>query len=92
MSSLEHPIRTAEVHTFQRTDSGSGTVAWLARFYPYSTYPVFFQGSSEADVVTQAEVLRTKAIEEYEEAYIKRESAKVKRKETLAKKKENTDE
>ena len=83
MTDFEHPIRNAEVHTFQRTDNGSGTVAWLARFYPYSTYPVFFQGSSEEDVVSQAEALRTEAITKYEKAFIIQQEAKVKRKETL---------
>jgi hypothetical protein len=85
---IEHPIRKAEVHTFQRTDSGKGSVSWLARFYPYSTYPVFFQGSSEEDVILQAETLRTEAITKFERSYIIQQEAKVKRKQTLLKKKE----
>jgi hypothetical protein len=88
MNNFKHPIRDAEVHTFQRTDNGSGKVSWLARFYPYNTYPVFFQGSSEEDVVTQAETLRAEAITKYETAYISQQEAKVKRKETLRLKKE----
>tara|TARA_R110000851_G_scaffold135883_1_gene271494 strand:+ start:1231 stop:1506 length:276 start_codon:yes stop_codon:yes gene_type:complete len=88
--STEHPIRNAEVHTFERKDVGEGTALWLARLYPYNTYPIFFQGHSEDDVVAQAESLRAEAISKYEKAYITKQEAKLKRKETLIKKKEKT--
>ena len=88
MRALHHPIRDAEIHTFQRTDLGNGTVQWLARFFPYNTYPVFFQGVSKAVVVEQAEALRTEAIDKYEKSSIAHQEAKIKRKETAMLKKD----
>lgn len=84
---MTHPIRSAAVHTFSREDGNDGGHAWLARFYPYSVYPVFFHGETEADVIAQAEALRAEAIEKHEAACIARQEAAEKRKATLAAKK-----
>lgn len=90
MSDFYHPMRDAELHTFERaTDSGKGAV-WVARFYPYDTYPVFFHGRTEQDAIRNAEALRTEAIEKHEAAVISRKEAQKKAAETRAKKKAET--
>ena len=78
MSGLHHPMRDAEIHTFERAnDSGKGA-CWIARFYPYNTYPVFFHGATEAAAIDNAEALRSAAIEKYEAGIIARKEAKLK--------------
>ena len=88
MNDFHHPMRDAELHTFERaTDSGNGAI-WIARFYPYDTYPVFFHGRTEADAVANAETLRAEAINKFEAGIIARKEAKAKAAEARAKKKD----
>jgi len=90
MREFYHPMRDAELHTFERsTDSGKGAV-WIARFYPYDTYPVFFHGATEADAIKNAEAIRSEAIEKYEAGVIARKEAQKKAAETRARKREAT--
>ena len=83
---MTHPIRQAEVHTFQRHNSNGKGREWIAQFYPYSIYPVFFIGPTEAGVVEQAEGMRAEAIEKHEAACIARQQAKEKAAAARAKK------
>ena len=84
---MTHPIRNAELHTFERgTDTGKGAI-WIAMFHPYPTYPVFFQGKTEAAAIEAAEAMRTEAIEKHEAACILRQEQSRKAKERAAAKK-----
>lgn len=73
-----HPIRTAKVHVFQRVDSDGKGYAFIAKFYPYKTYPVIFNGATHDEVVAKAEAMRTEAIEKHEASVIARQEAKAK--------------
>ena len=73
-----HPMRRAVLHTFQRQDTHNGGSDWIGRFYPYSAYPVFFHGPTEADVTEKAEAMRAEAIERHEASVIARQNARIK--------------
>lgn len=68
-----HPIRKAKKHIFQRIlDDGIGA-DFLGRFYPYDTYPMFFRGTSAADVAAKMEQFRDDAISKHEAEVIRRQ-------------------
>ena len=75
MTEHGHPIRKAKIHTFKRQDSEDGGANWIARFYPYGAYPVFFHGVDEVAAIASAEAVRTEAIEKHEAACIARQKA-----------------
>lgn len=77
---FSHPMRDAPVHVFQRTNPDGHGSAFIARFWPYSTYPVFATGQTEDEARTALETLRTEAIEKHEAAYIARREAAAARK------------
>lgn len=81
-----HPLRHAVLHTFQRQDTHNGGSDWMGRFYPYSAYPVFFHGPTEADVTDKAEDMRAQAIERHEASCIARQEAQIKAAATRAEK------
>ena len=70
---MTHPIRAAEVHTFQRQNSNGKGREWIAQFYPYNVYPVFFSGPTEEAVTSQAEAMRQEAIDKHEADCIRRQ-------------------
>lgn len=80
---MSHPIRKAEIHVWQRTEGTNG-VQFIARFYPYKTYPVTASGDTEADVVGKMEALRTEAIEKHEADVIRRQEASARMKASKA--------
>lgn len=84
--SFEHPFRTAPLHLFQRMDDQGGGVQWIGRFAPYTTWPVFVQGQSEADVIEKAEAFRAEELAKYEAAWIGRREALEKAREKRRKK------
>ena len=75
---MSHPIRAAEIHTFQRQNSNGKGREWIAQFYPYKIYPVFFSGTTEQEVIGTAEEMRAEAIEKHEAQVIARQEAKAK--------------
>lgn len=75
---MTHPIRDAEIHTFQRQNSNGKGREWIAQFYPYKIYPVFFSGKTEQEVIDTAEGMRTEAIKKHEAQVIARQEAKAK--------------
>lgn len=75
---MGHPIRNADIHTFERNNDDGNGRKWIAQFYPYKIYPVFFSGKTEQEVVSTAEKMRTEAIEKYEAQWIARQQAKEK--------------
>lgn len=89
----QHPMRQAEVHTFERVRSHPderGGIEWLAMLHPYASYPMFFRGKTQEDVKQQATKFRDDAVERNEAAHIQRMKAiekaqEVKRKARLRK-------
>lgn len=71
-SETEHPIRKAEVHTWGRTNDTGVGCGYIARFYPYAKWPIFFQGESEVCVISEAEKFRAETLDKYEETYLNR--------------------
>ena len=70
-----HPIRNAALHVFARLDATEGGTQFIARFHPYDTYPVFFNGSTADEAIARAEEMRAEAIERHEAAVINRQEA-----------------
>ena len=87
-----HPIRNAALHIFARIDANEGGAQFIARFYPYDIYPVFFNGSTADEAVENAEKIRASAIEKHESSVIARQEARAKADATrkAKKAKENT--
>jgi len=83
-----HPIRDAALHVFERTDDAAQGPRFMARFYPYSIYPVFFTGPTKDAAIASAEELRAEAIAKHEAAYILKQEAKAKAKAARDAKKE----
>ena len=81
-----HPMRKAQIHVFKRCDGGYRGVNYIARFFPYDSYPVFFHGETEEEAIAAAEALRTEAIDKFEKGIITRQEAAIKSAETKAKK------
>tara|TARA_R110000851_G_scaffold214111_1_gene366722 strand:+ start:547 stop:807 length:261 start_codon:yes stop_codon:yes gene_type:complete len=75
---MTHPIRNAVIHTFKRKDSDGKGREWIAQFFPYKIYPVFFSGKTEEDVIDSAEAVRAEAIQKHEADCIRRQDAKEK--------------
>lgn len=67
----QHPIRKSEVHVFRREDGQK----FIAKFTPYSTWPIIFIGNSAAEVRDKAEEFRADVIEKNESGYAKRQAA-----------------
>jgi len=76
----EHPIRKAAVHTFMRHWNEEGGVGFIARFHPYDTWPIFFHGSTESEVIEKAETFRTETIDQHEASYQNRMAGREKAK------------
>jgi hypothetical protein len=72
---IHHPIRDAVIHIWTATDPMDKQPAYLARFYPYRTYPVFATGQTPEEAAAKLEAIRTEAIDKHEEAYIARQEA-----------------
>lgn len=68
-----HPIRNAELHVFRGIGSAEGR--FIARFYPYDTYPIFFTAKSETAAREAGENFRSETIEKHEQAFINRAKA-----------------
>ena len=72
---IHHPMRDAAIHIWTATDPMKNQPAYLARFYPYSTYPVFATGDTPEEAAAKLEAIRTEAIDRFEAAYIARQEA-----------------
>jgi hypothetical protein len=83
-----HPFRDAPLHVFERVDTLDGGANYLARFYPYDTYPVFFSGKNEDAARAQAEAFRADAIAKNEASFITRQAALEKARQTRQAKKD----
>jgi hypothetical protein len=68
-------MRDAAIHIWTATDPIEGQTAYLARFYPYSLYPVFATGQTPEEAAAKLEAIRAEAIEKHEAAYVARQDA-----------------
>lgn len=82
---LMHPIRNAELHVFRGIGSAEGR--FIARFYPYDTYPIFFTAKSESAAREAGETFRSETIEKHEQAFSNRAKAIEKARTTRANRK-----
>ena len=82
----EHPLRNAPLHVWKpyNTTSYINNAPFIARFAPYSTWLIFFEGSTYEEVVSKAEAWRSETVAKHESAYLARlkarEAAKAKAK------------
>lgn len=70
-----HPMRDAVIHIWTASDPMLNQPAYLARLYPYSTYPVFATGTTPEEAAAKLEAIRTEAITKFEAGYIRRQEA-----------------
>lgn len=76
MTDHSHPIRGMRIHVFGRDAiSDEGGVLFVARFFPYDKFPIFFSGNSAEQAREKAEDFRQDVIEKNEETYRKRMAA-----------------
>jgi len=84
----QHPFRDAELHVFMRCNANGKGASYLARFFPYDTYPVLFFAASHDAAIAKAETFRADTIAKYEAAFITRQQAVEKARAARAAKKE----
>lgn len=72
---IHHPMRDAVVHIWTATEPMDNQPAYLARLYPYSTYPIFATGDTPEEAAAKLEAIRAEAIAKFEAAYIARQEA-----------------
>jgi hypothetical protein len=63
-----HPIRNETINVWQAPESQPGP-KWLAMFGIGKSFPIYFAGSSEAEVRDKAEAFRTDVLGKYEAAF-----------------------
>lgn len=67
---VPHPLELAEVHVFKQYPHymGKGD-KFVARFYPYDKWPIFFHGKTRREVIRSAETFRTTELEKHDNQY-----------------------
>jgi len=88
MTDHHHPFRDAELHVFMRCNANGKGASYLARFYPYDTYPVLFFAAQHDAAVEKAEQFRDDTIAKYEAAFVVRQEAAAKGRAARSAKKE----
>lgn len=56
-------IENAEIHTFYRFIQNGKGAEWLAFFFPYEAFPMYFRGNSHTDVMEKAEEFRWEEVQ-----------------------------
>jgi hypothetical protein len=84
-----HILRTAEIHVFKRVYPDGTGAEYVAKFYPYSSFPIIFKGNIYDDVVDSIEAFREEQLAIHEKGFLVRAAASKKRKETRAKNKDS---
>ena len=69
---MTHPIRAAVIHVWKRCDNEEKGAAYIARFHPYNTYPIFAEGKTPIEAMDKLEVIRAEAIDKHEKQVIQR--------------------
>ena len=64
-----HPFRDAQIHVYKRLDVED---EYLARFYPYNTYPVVWKGTTPEEATQRAEAFRVETLEKHEANYLQK--------------------
>jgi hypothetical protein len=82
-----HILRSAEIHVFKRVYHDGTGAEYVAKFYPYSSFPIIFKGNVYDDVVDSVEAFREEQLEIHEKGFLVRAAASKKRKDTRAKNK-----
>jgi hypothetical protein len=80
MSEIKHPMRDIPVLVYQRIEGDSGP-AFIAKYHPYSVYPIFFHGKTADEAKAQAREFADKAVADHEASYVKRREALLKARE-----------
>lgn len=80
MSEIKHPMRDIPVLVYQRIEGDSGP-AFIAKYHPYSVYPIFFHGKTAEEAKAQARAFADKAVADHEASYVKRREALLKARE-----------
>ena len=88
MTDHHHPFRDAELHVFMRCNANGKGASYLARFFPYDTYPVLFFAASQDGAIAKAEQFRGDTVAKHENAFTARQEAAAKARATKAAKKE----
>lgn len=70
----QHPIRSAELHVFGGIGNAEGR--FIARFYPYDTYPILFIGKTEDAARQAGEDFRAETLAKHEADFISRAAAR----------------
>jgi hypothetical protein len=83
-----HILRSAEIHVFERVHSNGTGAEYVAKFYPYSSFPIIFKSKAYEVVVEAAEAFREEQLAIHEKGFLVRAAASKKRKDTRAKNKE----
>lgn len=82
----KHPMRDIAIIVFQRIDGESGP-AFIAKFEPFSLYPIFFHGQTADEARGKAREFADEAVAKHEAAYLARMAALQKGREAKARKK-----
>ncbi|MGR3524880.1 MAG: hypothetical protein ACU0CT_02635 [Paracoccaceae bacterium] len=72
---IHHPMRDAAIHIWTATALAENQPAYIARLYPYNTYPIFATGETPQEAAAKLEAIRTEALTKFEAAYIARQEA-----------------
>jgi hypothetical protein len=70
---IEHPMRNAPIHVFQRVDNDGTGATFIARLHPYDTYPVFWHGKTAEAAKQSCADFVAEAVAKHEAAYVTRQ-------------------
>jgi hypothetical protein len=82
-----HILRSAEIHVFKRVYPDGTGAEYVAKFYPYSSFPIIFKGNLYDEVMDSIKGFREEQLAIHEKGFLVRAAASKKRKETRAKNK-----
>jgi hypothetical protein len=82
-----HILRSAEIHVFERVYPDGTGARYVAKFYPYSSFPIIFKGDTYEGVEDSIEAFREEQLAIHEKGFLVRAAASKKRKEARDKNK-----
>ena len=72
MTDRQHPLRDTDIHLFKRMHHNNSGHEFLAKFYPYKAWPIYFYGPTEKDCTDQAIQFRADALAEHGASFLAR--------------------
>jgi hypothetical protein len=81
-----HILKSAEVHVFDRVNYRGTGARYVAKFYPYSSFPIIFKGDTYEGVVESIETFREEQLAIHEKGFLNRAAGAKKRKDARDKK------